>query len=358
MSLPRRLLPGQTHSITRRVSERRFLLRPGPFVNGVVRYALARASQLNPRVALHGFVAESNHTHANVTDTRTDGRRRSQLPAFFRCANRLIAAALNTRYGRGENFWVPGSFDNTEIHNERSLEQQLLYLWTNPVKDGLVDRPEAWPGVMYLPEDFGRTIRVPKPEGAFFGGRRPASGDDAQELRDDWQTELAREEGEARALLRRGSESSPRPRRDRSRLPDVIELTIQPPPGYEHLTLEEVRAHFRGLLEAELARIHAARRALGRTRFFGVEAVLRQDPLEAAGETWPSFKTNPRVACRGDTERRVAVLAGLQEWRATYRVAYEALARGVRAWFPAGTHGLARLPWVRVRDATGPPLAS
>ena len=64
MSFPRRLLPGQTHSVTRRCVERRFLLRPSEFVNDVVRYALARAKQRYPEVSLHAYVAEANHTHA------------------------------------------------------------------------------------------------------------------------------------------------------------------------------------------------------------------------------------------------------------------------------------------------------
>jgi len=59
--------PTWPDALTRRVSKPRFLLRAGPFVNGVVRYALARAAQLNPLVALHGFVAQSNHTHASAS---------------------------------------------------------------------------------------------------------------------------------------------------------------------------------------------------------------------------------------------------------------------------------------------------
>lgn len=356
MTYPRRFLPGQTHSITRRVASRRFLLRPSPFVNRVVLYALARAKQLNPTISLHGFVAESNHNHANLTDTRKDTGTRSQVSSFFACLHRLTAAALNTHYGRGENLWASGSFSNTEVHGRRSIEQQLLYLWTNPVKDGLVERPEDWPGVCFLPEDFGRTIRVSKPEGAFFGGRRRGSAHDAH-ASESWEAELAREEEEARALLRKGPPARKR-ERVRTTLPNVIELTIDPPPGYEHMTLEEVRAHFRALLDAELERIHRERRAARRAGFRGARAVLRLSPFDSAGGTWPSFKTNPRIACRGDNHRRIALLVGLSEWRAVYRQAYEALKKNVSAWFPAGTHRLAELPWVLVRRATGPPLAA
>jgi len=356
MSNPRRWLPGQTHAISRRVAGRRFLLKPTSFVNEVLLYALARAKQLNPKVSVHGFVAESNHTHANVTDTRKNTDVASQLSSFFASLNRLTAAALNTHYGRGENLWAVGPFSNVEVHGRRSIEQQLLYLWTNPVKDGLVERPEDWPGICFMPEDFGRRIQVVKPDGAFFGGRR-GGGATEPDAHDSWQAELAREEAEARALLKNGPPARKR-ERVRTTLPEVIELKIDPPPGYQHMPIEQVRAHFRALLDAELQRIYLARRAAGVASFMGAQAVLCQSPFDSAGGTWPSFKTSPRIACRGDNQRRIALLVGLSEWRASYRLAYEALEKKVSMWFPAGTHKVARLPGVRVRQATGPPIAA
>jgi len=355
MTYPRRYLPQQTHSVTRRVAGRCFLLRPDAFTNDVVRYAIGRASQLNPSVDLHAFVAESNHTHSNLTDTRVDDSQVSEISGFFQCMNRMIAAALNAHYGRGENLWAPESFANTEVHGQRSIEQQLLYLWTNPVKDGLVERPEDWPGVIFLPEDFGRTFKVQKPSGAFFGGRRPNVVTNPEAC-DDWRAELVREEEEALALLRSKGKARDRAPRNRSRLPEFVEFTIKPPPGYEHLSLDEVRAHFRALLDAEVERIHAQRTASNKTRFLGVDAVLAQDPRASAGSTWPSFKTNPRIACRGDNERRLKLLVGLTEWREAYRVSYAAWAKGRTAKFPLGTYAPGLRVRVRTTSGAGPPV--
>ncbi len=379
MGQPRRLLAGQTHSITRRVSGRRFLLKPTSFVNEVVLYSLGYAKSQYPDFRLHGFVAEANHHHASCTDGREAKREEdtpSPIPGFYHRFHRMVAAALNTHYGRGENFWRDGSYDNVEVHSQTSIEQQLLYLWTNPVRDGLVERPEAWPGVIFLPEDFGRTFRVERPDGAFFGGRAPRKLlDNASTVDDDdaliasndsdndeiasehWQVQLAREEAEAWALLESQAKAAGRWPRSRSRLPEVVEFTIDPPEGYEHMPIEEVRRHFRLLLDAELERIHVGRRATGRGRFMGSTAILSLNPRASAKGTWPTFACNPRVACRGSTSQRLAVLQGLVEWRQAYRLAYEALVRGVQAPFPAGTYGLARFPRVRVRRrATGPPL--
>ena len=83
---------------------------------------------------------------------------------------------------------------------------------------------------------------------------------------------------------------------------------------------------------------------------------MGQDPLQSAGSTWPTFALNPRIACRGDTPKRLAVLQGLIEWRLNYRLAYEALVSKGKVRFPAGTYGLARVPPVLVRRRnTGPP---
>ena len=65
------------------------------------------------------------------------------------------------------------------MHDQRTLGSRtsFLYTWTNPVKDWLVERPEDWPGVKFLPKDFGRTFTATRPDEAFFGGRLP----------DDWE---------------------------------------------------------------------------------------------------------------------------------------------------------------------------
>jgi hypothetical protein len=365
--IPRRLVPGQTHAVTRRVRDRTFLLRPDPTVNAIVLYALGVALSRRS-VDLYAAMVESNHVHTNTGD----GGSPSALPDFYRDFHSLTARGLNAHYGRGENLWRTGSYENVEVHGQRTLEEQFLYTWTNPVKDGLVERPEDWPGVKFLPEDFGRTFTVERPEGAFFGGRRPA----------DWQptfpparAESRRAESRAREEERRQARLSrirpgarppktraPRPdapkRRSRRTLPDRVTFTIAPPPGYEHMSIEEVRAHFRALLDARVALIHEQRRAAGFGRFLGVAAVLAQEPRARAGDTFPTFARNPRIACLA-VEARVGLLTGLREWRAAYRVAFEAWTRGDRTVvFPCGSYALPRWHAARVRPATGPPLVA
>ena len=120
------------------------------------------------------------------------------------------------------------------------------------------------------------------------------------------------------------------------------------PPYYDDMTLDEVKAHFRRLLDAELARIHAERRAAGLVKVLGAKFVREQDPFESAGDTFPTFARNPRIACL-DRERRPALLALLQAWRVAYRVAYGLWRAGQRdVEFPHGTYGVRRFHGARV----------
>ncbi len=225
-------------------------------------------------------------------------------------------------------------------------------------------RPEDWPGVFYLPEDFGRTITVQKPEGAFFGGRRPKGhaptypparqAHDARlrhEALKERREETARDRARGRSPKRckqlaadrarkRRKQPAPRPPRNRDTLPETVTVTISRPPGYDHLSLAEVRAYFRELLDARVAQIHADRQAEGLTHFMGIEAAMAIDPLDSLGDTFPTFARDPRIACRF-TPRRIALLEELQSWRLSYQKARERWCGGDRtALFPHGSYWL------------------
>ncbi len=383
MTVPRRLVPGQTHAVTRRTEKRRKLLIPRAGVRELQGYALGRALELSGRPDLHAFMSSTTHYHANLTDRPPDGDA-STLPQFLRSFNGLFARAMNARLGLGGAFWCSGSYDNVEIHGQLSLEQQLVYTWLNPVQDGFCERPEDWPGLKFLPEDWGTTFEFPRPEGAFFGGARPARVEPQDpDARADWQAALREEElaalelgrdrdrardptrgrtprrqkqHEAQRRRRRDGRdwrkqkvAAPKPlRKPRTSLPEVVRITPVPPPGYEHLTLDEVKAHFRRLLDEGLEVVLARRRQERRTRFMGVAAILAEDPREPAGDSFPSFARNPRIACR-DRETRLGLLRGLELWRADVKRKREQWRDGDReVVFPRGVYGMWALHGARV----------
>lgn len=265
----------------------------------------------------------------------------------------------------------------------------------------MVRRPELWPGATFLPEDLGTEFTVQKPEGAFFGGRgreRHAPGNDYA-MR-DWKSHLASQEQAAlergrerdrekalrgrnvsakrrRELLRQRRNRLRRERlerqrdqeaRSRSTLPDEVTISIACPRDYEDWDIDDVRRHFRALLEQELEVVHAARLAEGKRRYMGVQAVLAQDPRDSAGTVRPTFARVPRIACKGDPAARYAILEELLAWRHRYRWALhlrrQALAsqEGTenQVQFPLGTYLLLREHKVRIRGTgrTPPALAA
>jgi len=265
----------------------------------------------------------------------------------------------------------------------------------------MVRRPELWPGVTFLPEDLGTVITVSKPEGAFFGGRGRedrAPGDDY--ALQDWKEHLAEEERRAlergrerdrekvlagrgvsakrrRELLRQRRNRLRRLQRERqeeqaaqarSTLPDEVTIAIGVPrgyPEYEDMDVDDLRRHFRELLEAELQEVHAARLAEGKKRYMGVKAILAQDPRDSAGSVRPTFARVPVIACKGDSAARYAILKELVAWRVRYRQALEERRQRLKSQagtehevaFPLGTYHLLKEHKVRLRGVTRAPPA-
>ncbi|MGE0709544.1 MAG: transposase [Planctomycetota bacterium] len=391
MTLPRRFLEGQIKAITRRCVDRKLLLLPLPEVKQIVEYALAVALARYPSVHLIAFVCLGNHFHLVLHDARPPGSgARSEISSFLQDFDSLTGRALNHYWDRGGSLWCQGSFDDVDVFGERTLEEQLLYLWCNPTAAGLVERPSDWPGVIRLPEDFGRAFTVEKPRTGFFTGARGEAETPALSLESQRLRTLREEEAEALATLRdrRREEARQRKRGDkrrkelekqrarrrrrkrkekeraprspeqasRSTLPEAASYTVHRPPGYEHLSDDELRAHFRQLLDARLTALHAERQEQGFRRYLGREGVLAQRSSDTPpGGTRPSFGRNPRIACK-DKERRIGEILRLQDWRRRYRAALEEWNRKnyYDAVFPEGTYAMARFHGARVERAPPP----
>jgi putative transposase len=103
MTAPRQVLPGTTYLVTRRCSQRQFLLRPSKRTNQIFGYLLAIAAT-RFRIEVHAFCVMSNHVHLVVTDT--DAR----LPAFSQFLDSLVARTMNALLARWEHFWGPSSY--------------------------------------------------------------------------------------------------------------------------------------------------------------------------------------------------------------------------------------------------------
>src|SRR4029079_3449373 len=143
MSMPREVLPGRTYMITRRCTQRQFLMRPDRETNNAFIYCLAVAA-LRCRVRVLFTVAMSNHHHTGIEDP--DGN----YPEFLEHFHKLFAKCQNALHGHWENFWSSEQASVVRLVESDDVIDKMVYALSNPVKDGLVEKAHHWPGVTSL----------------------------------------------------------------------------------------------------------------------------------------------------------------------------------------------------------------
>lgn len=284
MTPPRRHIAGQVVLLTRRCFQRRFFLRPDSFINSVARFETARASVRHGQ-AVHASMVMSNHIHQISTDTT--GRRSE----FMRDAMREISRARNYYLKRRDSLWDGRPFGDTVLLNRETIERKLLYIWLNPVEAGLVRRAEDWPGFKILPRDWGKTFRIKSPDG-YYG-------------------------------------------RD---TPEYVDFTPMPPPGFEDMSLEQVREHFETLLKEAEDEIYKKR---SKKKVKGALKVCQINPFSCP-RTPSSFRElSPRFACK-DGETLRSAIKRYKDFLADYQRQRLKWMKGKKVEFPCGTVQLKR----------------
>jgi putative transposase len=304
MSLPREVIPGRTYLITRRCTQRQFLMRPDRETNNAFIYCLVFAAERSG-VRVLFTTAMSNHHHTGIEDP--DGN----YPAFLELFHKLFAKCQNALRGRWENFWASEQTSVVRLVDANDIVDKMTYALSNPVKDRLVEKAHHWPGASSLD-----------------------------------------------ALMHAKPLTAARPRhffREDGGMPDVVSLEISRPAGFDDLTdrafaalvLERVRG-----VEADMAaeRLRTGAHVLGR------KGVLAQRWSDRPATREPRRQLDPRVAARSKWSR-IEALVRNRDFRAAYVAAREAFVAGARGVvFPAGTYWLRR--FVQVACAPPPALAS
>jgi putative transposase len=139
MTQPRRIVPGETYLITRRVFLRTFLLAPTAAVNEAFEYCLAEAAERH-NIDVIAWLVMSNHYHAVVHDP--DG----VLPAFLERFHKMVAKVLNVHHRRREAFWSSEETCVTRLVTPDDVVDKVVYVLTNPVSANLVETVATWPG--------------------------------------------------------------------------------------------------------------------------------------------------------------------------------------------------------------------
>ena len=131
--------PNTTFEITTRTIHGRLLLRPSKELNEIVLGIIGRALAMFP-IQLHAFSIASNHVHLLLTTTDV-----FTLSAFMCFVNGNLAKEAGRLQGWREKFWGR-RYRAIPILDDRSLVSRLRYALAHGCKEGLVLRPEDWPG--------------------------------------------------------------------------------------------------------------------------------------------------------------------------------------------------------------------
>jgi REP-associated tyrosine transposase len=291
--LPRQVIPRQFYLITRRCTQRQFLLRPDTATNNAFLYCLIDAASRSEIDVLLPC-AMSNHYHVVIYD------RAGRYPEFIEHFHKLLARSQNALRGRWENFWSSEQTCVVKLVDREAVLDKLAYTAANPVLDHLVERVHQWPGVNGLSALLnGRAIRARRPLHFF----RPDGN-----------------------------------------MPDELEMSLTIPSELGHTAevLLELRDRVRRLeLERAAERKRMASRVLGR------RAILAQSWRDQPGSREPRRNLRPRIA----TPNKWARVEALQRNRSFVSAYVDARSRwrdGVAIVFPPGTYWLHRFASVPV----------
>jgi hypothetical protein len=276
--------------ITRRCTQRQFLMRPDEQTNKAFEYCLAVAAERHG-IELLFTIAMSNHHHTGIFDP--NGR----YPEFLEYFHKLFAKCQNALRGRWENFWSSEQTSVVQLVSDDDVVSKLVYAVTNPVKGHLVERAVDWPGVSsYAANRTGSDKLVRRPEHFF------------------------RAEG---------------------LMPERVTLRFRRPRSFAKLRQDEWSELLAGKVQAIEFRAAEERRRTG-TRCLGPRGVLTQRWYVRPASSEPRRTMNPRVAAKS-TWRRIEALQRNKRFLAAYRAARALLVAGYNyALFPTGTYWMAR----------------
>ena len=286
MTVARQVIEGRTYLISRRCTQRQFLLRPDPDVEQIYVYCLGEAAA-RYEVTLHGFIAMSNHQHIMLRDNR------GNFPEFLAHLNKMIAKAMNARLGRWENFWASEQANAVYLVEAADRFDKLVYLLTNPISSDLVDRVGDWPGASSLSLHVtGKPRTVARPRGYFS------------------------EDGV---------------------MPPTATVHVERPDGFEGLSDEEWRNRLLTAVAVEEKRLRHERQAQNRS-VLGRKAVLRAQPTDRPSTIEPRRRLRPHLACLNAALRKLKLKA-LKLFRVARATALaRTLVGELGVLFPLGTY--------------------
>jgi putative transposase len=285
---------GALVEVTCRTLQSRFLLRPGGDLDEIIVGVLGRAQRLY-EVRCCGYMCASNHYHflLDVDDAR-------QLARFMGYVNSNIAREVSRLYGWTDKIWSR-RYQAIVISGEEGAQiARLRYLLANGCKEGLVARPQDWPGVHMAKA----LVQGQDLTGTWFDRTREYA---------------ARNRGEAF---------------DRLKYATVETLRLSPLPCWKHLPADVWRGRTLSLVQ-EIEEEAAVRMSETGSQPLGAAAILGQHPHDRPRNP----KRSPAPLFHAVSARvRRELWEAYRLFVAAYRQAAEKLRAGDRnAVFPLGS---------------------
>jgi REP element-mobilizing transposase RayT len=280
--------------VTCRTIQGRYLFRPSPDFNDRFLGILGRM-QRRYQLRLCGICVLSNHFHLLliVEDAL-------QLSRFMRDLKSKLAREVNRLTGwRGTVF--DRRYESAVVTDEEGAQiERLLYILSNGCKEGLVDRPQDWPGV-----HCAKALIEGEPlTGHWFDRSREHA---------------ARNQGPEFERLRYATEET---------------VEFSPIPCWAHLPPEVYQAGIKALVDSIITETALARSATGRPAE-GVEPILSRDPQFRPAK----LSRSPAPLVHAATKAARKAFYEMYSWFvAAFRSAAEKLKQGNReARFPIGS---------------------
>ena len=119
-------------------------------------------------VQVHAWVLMTNHVHLLVTPTTDTG-----VSQFMQALGRHYVRYFNHQYRRSGTLWE-GRFKSCVVQSEEYLLYCYRYIELNPVRAGMVDRPEEYPWSSYQCNGLGKVSKLcsPHPEYCKLGSTK------------------------------------------------------------------------------------------------------------------------------------------------------------------------------------------
>ena len=298
-NLPRWIKADSVYSEVQRTVDRAFLFKPDEEIRQIIGAAAGRALEKYP-AKIYWLDFNINHKQDGIEPISDAPEHIQAVARFHQMFNSLVAKGINRHLGR-EGALYSTRNRSTEVVDDASLEQQLLYAVTNPVKDGLVDRVAHWKG--------------------FSSYKQLATGEVERFNYIDWT-----------AWHKAGGKRS---RKSPREFMKSVSVELSPLPAWESMSEHKRQAHFRREVRKIEQQFREQREREGRPAM-GKRKLEKVDPRD---KPKTPFERTRKPICHASTKAAADEYLGkLREFLESYWYASGMWQRGVRdVEFPRGS---------------------